>query len=137
MLMVRSILGVVAGFVAWWIIVSLINRGVLHLLWPAYAAADRPAMLFDLPMKLARLTESSIASVLAALVARRVAPASRYAALGYGVLLLIMFAPIHYMIWAKFPVWYHAYFLSSLVVLPLLMQWLLPTPARTALAATS
>src|SRR5215471_3392089 len=104
--MSRSILGAMAGFIAWWIIVALINRGVMHLLWPAYAAADTQAMVFDLPMKIARLAESSIASVLAALVARRVAPTSRYAAPGSGVLLLIMFAPIHYSIWAKFPVWY-------------------------------
>jgi hypothetical protein len=130
--MLRSILGAVAGFMAWWIIVSLIDRGVLHPLWPAYAAADTPAMLFDLPMKIARLAESSIASVLAALVARRIAPASRYAAPAYGTLLLIFFLPIHSMIWTKFPVWYHVYFLSSLVVLPLLTQWLLGRPASTA-----
>jgi hypothetical protein len=133
--MLRSILGAVAGFVAWWIIVSLIDRGVLHLLWPAYAAADTPAMLFDLPMKIARLAESSIASVLAALVARRIAPASRYAVPAYGTLLLILFLPVHYMIWTKFPVWYHVYFLSSLVVLPLLTQWLSGRPASTAHAA--
>jgi len=133
--MSRSILGAMAGFIAWWIIVGLINRGVLHLLWPAYAAADTQAMLFDLPMKIARLAESSVASVLAALVARRIGRASRLAVPAYGTLLLIMFLPVHYMIWAKFPVWYHVYFLSSLVVLPLLTQWLLREPARTAQAA--
>jgi hypothetical protein len=130
--MLRTVLGAIAGFVAWWITVSLINRGVLHVFWPAYAAADTPAMVFDLPMKLARLAESSLASILAALVAQRVAPASRYVAPLSGVLLLIMFLPIHYMIWAKFPVWYHAYFLSSLVVLPSLVQWLSSGPSHTA-----
>jgi hypothetical protein len=134
--MLRTILGAVAGFIAWWIIVSLTNRG-MHLVWPAYAAADTPAMVFDFHMKIARLAESSIASILAALVARAVAPASRYAAPASGMLLLIMFVPVHYMIWAKFPIWYHAYFLSSLVVLPLLVQWLLGNRANSAPAAAA
>lgn len=132
--MVRTVLGVIVGFIAWWILVSLMNRG-LHLFWPAYAAADTQAMLFDLPMKLARLAESSVASILGALVARSIAPASRYAVPAYGALLLIMFVPVHYMIWAKFPIWYHAYFLSSLVLLPLLVQWLTGRVQPTAMAA--
>ena len=134
--MLRSILGAIAGFIAWWVFVSLINRSVLHTLWPAYAAADTPTMLFDLPMKIARLSESSIASVLAALVAHRVAPSSSFAVPAYGSVLLVMFLPVHYMIWAKFPVWYHLYFLSSLLVLPLLTQWLLLRPASAAPAVT-
>jgi len=53
--MLRTILGIVAGFFAWWIIVTVINRGVLHLAWPAYAAADTQAMAFSFSMKIARL----------------------------------------------------------------------------------
>ena len=136
--MMRPILGAVGGFVAWWVLVSLINRGVLHPLWPAYAAADTPAMMFDLSMKIARLVESSIASVVAALVALRIAPASRSAAPACGLLLLIMFVPVHYMIWTKFPLWYHLYFLTSLVALPLIVQRLVPgRPTNAAPAATA
>ena len=133
--MMRSVLGAIGGFITWWIVASLINRGVLHGFWPAYAAADTPAMAFDLAMKLARLAESSIASVLGALVARRIAPDSRGAAPASGLLLLIMFLPVHYMIWTKFPIWYHVYFLTSLVALPLIVQWLLP--ARTSVSPTA
>lgn len=133
--MMRSILGAVGGFVAWWVLVSLVNRGVLHPLWPAYAAADTPTMAFNLPMKIARLAESSIATVIAALVAHRIAPASRSAAPASGLLLLIMFVPVHYMIWTKFPIWYHVYFLASLVVLPLLTQWFLGRPENPAVTA--
>ena len=121
--MLRTILAVVAGFVAWWALVSVFNIG-LHQAWPAYASADTPAMVFDLPMKLARLAESSIASVLAALVAWRVAPQSHFAVPAYGVVLLVMFVPVHVGIWSRFPIWYHLYFLSSLVLLPLLTQWI-------------
>jgi uncharacterized protein (DUF983 family) len=34
-----------------------------------------------------------------------------------GVILLILFLPIHYSIWPKFPIWYHLTFLTSLPVL--------------------
>lgn len=133
----RSILGAVGGFITWWVVASLINRGVLHPFWPAYAAADTPAMVFDFAMKIARLAESSFASVLGALVASRIAPASRSAAPLSGLLLLIMFAPVHYMIWTKFPIWYHVYFLTSLVALPLIVQWILPGSQNAAPAATA
>jgi hypothetical protein len=132
--MLRTSLAVVAGFIAWWAFVSLFNFG-LHLVWPAYAAADTQAMLFDLPMKAARLAESSVASILSALVALSVAPRSRYAVPIYGALLLIMFLPIHVMIWAKFPIWYHLYFLSSLLLIPLLTQWIARGARKAAPAA--
>ena len=135
--MMRSIFGAVGGFITWWVVVSLINRGVLHPFWPAYAAADTQAMVFDLAMKIARLAESSIASILGALVARRIAPTSRSAMPASGLLLLIMFVPVHYMIWTKFPIWYHVYFLTSLVALPLIMQWLLPGRASATPALTT
>ena len=35
--------------------------------------------------------------------------------------MLAFFAPFHYTIWEKFPVWYHAYFLISLIAVPLLV----------------
>src|SRR5258708_18374835 len=133
--MLRTILGIGAGFIAWWIIVTAMNRGVLHLAWPAYAAADTPAMAFSLSMKIARLVESSIASIMAALIAWGTAPSSRYAVPAFGAVLLIMFLPIHYMIWNKFPIWYHLYFLSSLVVLPTLTLWIVRRPASIARVA--
>ena len=32
--------------------------------------------------------------------------------------MLLFFIPVHYSLWTKFPVWYHAYFLTSLVAIP-------------------
>lgn len=132
--MLRTILGVIAGVVGWGVLVTIMNFG-LHAVWPAYAAADTPAaMSFDLPMKLARLTESSIASILAALIAQRVAPRSSYAVPVFGLILFVVFVPIHYGLWTKFPIWYHAYFLASLVVLPLLTVRAIPAARQTASA---
>ena len=73
--MVRTVLSVIAGFVAWGIVVTAINFAMRHA-WPDYAAVEK-AMTFTLPMMLARLTESTIALVLAAIVTARIAPLSR------------------------------------------------------------
>jgi len=37
-----------------------------------------------------------------------------------GVILLGLFIPDHYLLWSKFPVWYHLTFLVSLLALTLL-----------------
>lgn len=115
--MARTVLGVIAGAVAWLVIVTLIDRP-MRFFWPDYAA-NFTAMTFTLPMMLARLTESTIALVLAAIIALRVAPASRYAGWGFGTLMFLIFAPYHLLvIWSKFPIWYHAYFVASLLAIP-------------------
>lgn len=114
--MVRTILSVAAGFIAWWIVVSAIDIPMRHF-WPDYAANFK-AMTFTLPMMLARLTESTIALVIAPVVTARIAPASRTAPLALGIVMLLFFIPVHYSLWDKFPVWYHAYFLTSLIVVP-------------------
>ena len=133
--MIRTILGVVAAIVAWLVIVTIIDRPMRYL-WPDYAA-NFTAMTFTLPMMLARLTESTIALVLATIVALRVAPASRYAAWGFGVVMFLIFAPYHLlMIWSKFPIWYHAYFLASLPAIPAIVAIVMRanTDARTSAA---
>jgi hypothetical protein len=116
--MLRNGLGVVAGVLGW---LALITAGglLIRALWPAYADAE-PTMSFDIAMKVARLALSSVALVLAALVAVKVARNSRAVALVLGLVLLAAFIPIHYQLWSKFPVWYHLTFLASLIALPLL-----------------
>jgi hypothetical protein len=32
-----------------------------------------------------------------------------------------VFAPYHYTIWPIFPIWYHAYFLASLLAIPVIV----------------
>ena len=117
--MVRTVLSVVAGFIAWWIVVSIIDVPMRYL-WPDYAANFK-AMTFTLPMMLARLTESTVALVLATIVTARIAPLSRYAPLALGIVMLLFFIPVHYSLWDNFPVWYHAYFLTSLVAVPVIV----------------
>jgi len=117
--MIRTVLSVVAGVIAWAVIVTAINYAMRHA-WPEYAAVEK-AMNFTLPMMLARLVESTVALIIASVVTVRVAPVSRAAPWAFGILMLAFFAPFHYTIWAKFPVWYHTYFLASLIVVPVLV----------------
>ncbi len=112
--MQRAILAVIAGIVTWVVLAVGIDAGMSHF-WPAYVVAKHTE-IFNLDMMLARLTESTVALVVAAVVAARVAPASRLAPWAMGIVMLLIFIPVHYMVWDKFPIWYHAYFLSSLVL---------------------
>ena len=112
--MLRSILAVVAGLLAWAVGVTVLNLG-LHHGWPAYAAVEK-AMLFTVPMMAARLSISGVSSLVSGFVAAAVGRSGQ-AALIAGVLLLLIFLPIHYTIWSKFPLWYHLTFLASLPLL--------------------
>jgi magnesium-transporting ATPase (P-type) len=112
----RSILGVVAGLVAWGILV-IAGGYAMRAAWPAYVAAA-PSMSFDLSMMIARLALSSIFLVVAAWIVQRIARPARYAAIAFGIVMLLAFIPIHIQLWPKFPVWYHAFFLTSLLVIP-------------------
>lgn len=117
----RKIATVVAGVAAWFILVSAIDIAMRRF-WPDYAA-NFTAMTFTLPMMIARLSESTVALVVAALLAARMAPGWSAAAASFGVVMLVIFLPIHYSLWSNFPVWYHAYFLTSLLVAPAIVGW--------------
>ena len=113
--MTKGILGVVAGVAVW---VALVNIGglMIRLSWPAYARVEA-AMAFTLPMLIARLSISAVATLGAGLVTAVIAPRSMRALLITGAFLLVAFIPVHIGLWDKFPVWYHLTFLLSLVPL--------------------
>ena len=119
--MVRTVLGVIAGVVVWLVVVTVIDR-TMRTFWPDYAAVFA-AMTFTLPMMIARLVESTVALIVATIVTIRIAPASRVAPWAFAILMFAPFAWYHLtMIWAKFPIWYHMYFLASLIVVPVLVK---------------
>ncbi|MGA7711537.1 MAG: hypothetical protein WCA81_06515 [Rhizomicrobium sp.] len=121
--MSRVVGGVIAGIAAWIVIVTALNIGLRHY-WPDYAAVER-AMTFTLPMMAARLSMSALSSLLGGIVARLV-DKRRLAALISGTILLLLFLPEHYALWARFPIWYHLIFLVSLPVFSMLGGDLLP-----------
>lgn len=111
----RTIAGILAGFVAWWLVASLLDRG-LRLWLPGYLVAE-PAMLFTLTMKIARLALGALSSVAAGALVRWIAPASRLAPWILGLALLALFVPDHIHLWNRFPIWYHLTFLVTLAPL--------------------
>jgi hypothetical protein len=115
--MLRQIGGAIIGVIAWGVVVTVLNLGLRHG-WPAYAAVEK-AMLFTVPMMAARLSISGISSLVSGYVSAAIGRSSQ-AALIAGVLLLLIFLPIHYSIWSKFPLWYHLTFLTSLPVLSII-----------------
>jgi hypothetical protein len=116
--MKRKITAVVLGLVTWTVVATICDR-LLRAAWPAYAAA-LPAFAFSLGMLFARLVEGATATIAAGFVVAAIAVRSRAAALATGVVLLLFFVPTHAMLWDKFPAWYHATFLLSLVPLTML-----------------
>jgi hypothetical protein len=127
----RKIGSVVAGLVAWVVIATILDRS-LRLVWPDYAAA-LPTFHFTLPMMLARLTEGAITTVAAGWFARWIARTPLWLAYVQGALILLVFLPVHYKLWQRFPVWYHLTFLVPLIPLILLGARLARRAPRAAL----
>jgi hypothetical protein len=120
----RTIGGIVGGIVAWALVVTVLNFG-LRLWLPGYVQVEH-AMLFTLPMKIARLSIAAVTSLVAGAVIRAVAPESRWAPWIVGSVILALFLPSHIYLWSRFPIWYHLTFLLPLVPLVVLGAQLCP-----------
>jgi hypothetical protein len=120
----RTIGGIVAGLVAWALVVTIINFG-LRLWMPGYVQVEH-SLLFTLPMKIARLLMAAVTSLVAGAVIRAVAPQSRWAPWIMGLVTVALFLPSHIYLWNRFPIWYHLTFLLTLAPLVALGAQLVP-----------
>jgi hypothetical protein len=66
------------------------------------------------------------AGFVCALIAGRNSLAPKVAA----VIMVLLFLPVHYMLWDKFPIWYHLFFLITLAPAMLLGAGLKRAPAN-------
>ena len=114
----KTVAAVIVGLVTWILVATIVNFP-LRAWWPHYHEAET-AFNFTLGMKLVRLALGALASVCSGFVAAWIANGRRTAAIALGILLLVLFIPNHYLLWEKFPVWYHLTFLVSLFPLTLL-----------------
>jgi hypothetical protein len=110
--MLRKLLGVVGGFIAFFVI-GTAGFFLLRVCWHDYALVEKE-MKFTLAMLLSRLGISVLCSVGAGWVAMLFAKGDTTTSWWLGVLMLLLFIPIHYGLWDKFPVWYHLVFLMTL-----------------------
>jgi len=115
--MLRTILAVISGLVTWVVLVSL-GGLVIRATWPEYVAVAQ-SMHFTLAMLIARLVLSTAMLLIAAGVTFAIAKRS-VAPLALGIILVVAFIPQHIKLWHDFPVWYHAYFLLTLIPLCIL-----------------
>jgi hypothetical protein len=120
----RTVLSIVAGLVAWAVVVTLLNFG-LRAAIPGYHAAEA-TLQFTLAMKAGRLIEAALTSVAAGVVVGLIAPTKKWAPWAVGLIILAMFLPVHVSLWSKFPTWYHVAFLVPLAPLVALGAALVP-----------
>src|SRR6266508_5703283 len=113
--MARAIVGVVGGLVAWMLMATIGNL-VLRAAWVSYAQSE-PTMTFTLAMMLARLFLGILSSLAGGVAVAWITLRSGRAVSALVVILVVMFIPVHYGLWEKFPLWYHVVFFASLVVL--------------------
>jgi hypothetical protein len=116
--MLKTVAGIVAGLIVWLVVATIVNLG-FRAFWPAYAQVES-AMNFTLGMQLARLALGALSSLCAGFVAARITRGSGKAVTVLGIVLIVLFIPIHYRVWDKFPLWYHLTFLVSLYPLSVL-----------------
>jgi hypothetical protein len=114
----RAIGSVVAGLVAWGVVVTVLNFG-LRAGIPGYHAAEA-TLQFTMAMKIGRLTEAALTSLAAGVVVGWIAPTTKWAPWAVGLIILAIFVPVHVQLWSKFPVWYHLSFLVPLAPLVVL-----------------
>jgi hypothetical protein len=113
--MKRTILALLAGLVVWAVVATVINFG-LRAGFAGYQQAE-PTMSFTLGMKVARLIMGALSSLAAGAVVGLIAPSRKSLAWVLGAVILAAFIPSHIHFWAKFPIWYHLTFLTTLVPL--------------------
>lgn len=116
--MIRSIASIAAGILAWFVIATLGNFA-LRAIMPGYSTVE-VAMDFTPAMLCARLALGAAASLGAGFITAWIAQRPRRAAGLLTAVLLVLFLPVHYALWPRFPVWYHAAFLLSLALAPVL-----------------
>jgi len=123
--MLRIVLGVVAGFIAWMILWVGIEK-IISALWPAFGAHQRA---FEEAIKnggqftaessalLTHIVLGSIVSVAAGALASLVAGENSRAPLFVGILLLVVGVLKAVMSWQYVPIWYHIIFTAMLLPL--------------------
>ena len=111
----RMVASIVAGLVAWVVVVTILNFG-LRAAIPGYHAAEA-TLQFTLAMKVGRLIEAAPTSLAAGAVIGWIDPSRRWTPWVVGAIVLAAFLPVHVKLWNSFPAWYHLSFLVPLVPL--------------------
>jgi len=110
--MKRAALGVILGFVACFVVATLLNF-ILRATLADYSAAE-PSLAFTYPMLVGRLLVGAGASLAAGAACASIARSSWRPVDVLAGIMVAFFILVHAMLWEKFPEWYHVSFLVSL-----------------------
>lgn len=136
--MLRLVLGVIAGFIAW-VIVWFGSEKILSAIWPAFGVnqkafedavkngADASGFTADTTMLLTQLVLGVIVSIMAGALAALIAGENSKAPLIAGCLLLAMGIAKVVMSRQYVPVWYHVVFTAMLLPMAIVGGKLLTT----------
>lgn len=121
--MLRIVLGVIAGFLAW-MVAWIGSEKVLSVVWPAFGVHQRAfeeaiknggQFTADTTMLLTHIVMGSIVSALAGALAALTAGETARAPLFVGILLLAVGVMKAVMSWQYVPLWYHIIFTAILL----------------------
>lgn len=124
--MLRIILGVFTGFIAWLIVWIGIEK-VLSAAWPAFGTnqaafqavvenqGDPTGFAAGMHMLITHIVVGSLASIIAGALAALIAGENRRAPMAVGVLLLALGLLKAAMSWPYVPIWYHVLFTAMLL----------------------
>ena len=134
--MVRIVLGVIAGFLAW-MIVWVGSEKILSAIWPegfgvhqrAFEAAVKNGGEFtaDTTLLLEHIVAGTIVSVLSGFLAALIAGENKRAPLVLGFLLLAIGLLMVVMSWPYVPIWYHVIFTALLLPMAIMGGKLITT----------
>jgi len=127
--MLKIVLGVIAGFVAWSILWVGSDQVLMtaspmwygaHQLGFEQAMTNKTAFAPDTTILIMHLVRSIIISIMSGFLAAFIAGENRRAPLILGVLLLLFGLMVEVMAWNYLPIWYHLIFLALLIPMNML-----------------
>jgi hypothetical protein len=133
--MLRIVLGVIAGFIAW-LIVWVGSEKVISAIWPAFGVHQRAfeeaiknggQFTADTKMLLTHIVMGSIVSVLAGALAALIAGENARAPVVLGFVLLALGILKAVMSWQYVPIWYHVIFTAILLPMAIIGGKLIST----------
>ena len=127
--MVRTILGVIVGFIVWsilWVggdaILASLSPGWIgaYSLDAERAFVNNTQLTHDNGIAAIHLLRSFVTSIVAGYLAALVAGESRRTTLVLGIILLVVGAAVEIFAWRLAPAWYHIIFLAALIPMTIL-----------------
>jgi len=134
--MIRIVLGVIAGFIAW-LLVWVVSEKIISVVWPAFGAHQKAfeeaiknggSFTAETSALITHIVLGSIVSFAVGSLAALIAGENSRAPLFVGLLLIAMGVLKAVMSWQYVPIWYHVIFTAILLPMAILGGKLINIP---------